>query len=125
MGPSLEGRQLPRLFFLSLASGSAYPDPWQRTAEAVRRQELATMWRHSTRESIGTTPTNWHLHCSVGADTCLYFSHVNRAKYCQNKPQRKQADKTLFENCRRFIPGELRVLSLDIVTQGGWPDLRS
>ena len=31
-----------------------------------------------------------------------------------------QADRTLFENCRRFIPEELRLLSPDIiVTQGG------
>ena len=33
---------------------------------------------------------------------------------------KKQADRTLFENCRRFIPEELRLLSPDIiVTQGG------
>ena len=42
VGPSYEARQLPRLLFLSLDSGSAHCNPWQRTAEAVRRQELAT-----------------------------------------------------------------------------------
>ena len=37
---------------------------------------------------------------------------------------RKQADSVLFENCRRFIPGELRLLSPDIVvTQGVWAKL--
>lgn len=54
-------------------------------------------------------------------DTRLYFAHVNSAKCCQNKPLKQQADKVLFENCRRFIPGELRLLDPDVVvTQGGW-----
>ena len=39
-----------------------------------------------------------------------YFAHVNSAKCCQNNPQRRQASSTLFDNCRRFIPGELRIL---------------
>ena len=35
VGPSYEDGELPRLLFLSLDSGSADPDPRQRTAEAV------------------------------------------------------------------------------------------
>ena len=127
VGPSYEESQLPRLLFLSLDSGSAYDDPSQRTAEAVRRQELATdvaalhkgkHW-YRTHELALELLRQFKADLTV-ADTRLYFAHVNSAKCCQNKPHKKQADKTLFENCRRFIPGELRVLSPDIVvTQGG------
>ena len=128
VGPSYEERRLPRLLFLSLDSGSADPDPRRRTAEAVRRQNLAT--------DVEALPKNKHWYRThelafellrqfkadlTVADTRLYFAHVNSAKCCQNKPQRKLADNTLFENCRRFIPGELRILSPDVVvTQGGW-----
>ena len=127
VGPSYEARQLPRLLFLSLDSGSAHCNPWQRTAEAVRRQELATdvaalhkgkHW-YRTHELALELLGQFKAGLTV-ADTRLYFAHVNSAKCCQNKPQKKQADRTLFENCRRFIPQELRLLSPDIiVTQGG------
>ena len=127
VGPSYADGELPRLLFLSLDSGSADPDPRQRTAEAVRRQNLAM--------DVAGLPKNKHWYRTHElalallrqfkadlrvADTRLYFAHVNSAKCCQNKDHRRQADRTLFENCRRFIPGELRVLSPDIVvTQGG------
>ena len=127
VGPSYEERRLPRLLFLSLDSGSAEPDPRQRTAEDVRRQNVDC--------NVATLPKNKHWYRThemafellrqfkadlTVPDTRLYFAHVNSAKCCQNKPGRNQADRTLFENCRRFIPGELRVLSPDIVvTQGG------
>ena len=126
VGPSYEEGQLPRLLFLSLDSGSADRDPEQRTAEAVRRQELAT--------DVAALPKNRHWYRThemawellrqfepqlTVADTRLYFAHVNSAKCCQNKLGRKRADSILFENCRRFIPGELRILNPDVVvTQG-------
>ena len=128
VGPFYEERQLPRLLFLSLDSGSARPDPRQRTVEAVRRQNVAC--------DVAALPKNKHWYRThemafellrqfkpelTVADTRLYFAHVNSAKCCQNKPHRKQADWTLFENCRRFIPGELRVLSPDIVVTQGDP----
>lgn len=128
VGPRYEERELPRLLFLSLDSGSADPDPRKRTAEAVRAGNLAM--------DVAALPKNKHWYRThemafellrqfkpglTVADTRLYFAHVNSAKCCQNKSQRKQADPVLFENCRRFIPGELRVLSPDVVvTQGGW-----
>ena len=127
VGPSYEARQLPRLLFLSLDSGSAHSNPWQRTAEAVRRQELATdvaalhKGKHWYRTHELALELLGQLKAGLTvAETRLYFAHVNSAKCCQNKPQKKQADRTLFENCRRFIPEELRLLSPDIiVTQGG------
>lgn len=131
VGPRYEERELPRLLFLSLDSGSADPDPRQRTAEAVRQGNLAY--------DVAALPKNKHWHRThemafvllqqfkpelTVVDSRLYFAHVNSAKCCQNKSQRQQADKVLFENCRRFIPGELRLLSPDVVvTQGGWAEV--
>lgn len=130
VGPRYGERGVPRLLFLSLDSGSAQADPRLRTAEAVRRRNLAL--------DVAQLPRNKHWYrthemafellrrfkpgLTVG-DTPLYFAHVNSAKCCQNKSERSQADKVLFENCRRFIPGELRLLRPDVVvTQGGWAE---
>lgn len=128
VGPRYEERELPRLLFLSPDSGSADPDPRKRTAEAVRAGNLAM--------DVAALPKNKHWYRThemafellrqfkpglTVADTRFYFAHVNSAKCCQNKSQRKQADRVLFENCRRFIAGELRVLSPDVVvTHGRW-----
>ena len=126
VGPRYEKRELPRLLFLSLDSGSSYPDSRNRTAEAVRHRELARdvagLPKHKhwyrTHEMASELLRQFKTDLTV-TDTRLYFAHVNSAKCCQNKPGRRQADRTLFENCRRFIPGELSILSPDIiVTQG-------
>jgi uracil-DNA glycosylase len=48
-----------------------------------------------------------------------YFAHTNSAKCCTNNPHRRLAARTLFTNCRAYIPGELQRLRPDIlVTQG-------
>ena len=128
VGPRYEERTLPRLLFLSLDSGSGRSDPQQRTAEAVRDRELARdvealpknqHW-YRTHEMASELLRQFKPELTV-TDARLYFSHVNSAKCCQNKRQKKQADKTLFENCRRFIPGELRILSPDIIVTQGKP----
>ena len=128
VGPHYEKGQLPRLLFLSLDSGKGCSDEKQRTIEAVRCQNLAT--------DVETLPKNkhWYLTHEMAlkllcqfksglkiADTPPYFAHVNSAKCCQNKKNKGQADGTLFDECRRFIPEELRILKPDIVvTQGNW-----
>lgn len=128
VGPRYEEGKLPRLLFLSLDSGSGHPDPRQRTAEAVRKRELGC--------NVAKLPKNLHWYRTHEmardllrqfkpglkvADARLYFAHVNSAKCCLNRSGRKQAASTLFENCRRFVPGELIILKPDIVvTQGGW-----
>lgn len=131
VGPRYEGRELPRLLFLSLDSGSADPDPRQRTAEAVREGNLdydvaalpkQNHW-YRTHKMAFELLRQFKPEITV-VDTRLYFAHVNSAKCCQNKSQRKQADRVLFENCRRFIPGELRLLDPDVaVTQGRWAEV--
>lgn len=128
VGPLYESRHLPRLLFLSLDPGSVDPDPQQRTAEAVRCQNLATdvealpknkHW-YRTHEMAFELLRQFKADLTV-PDTRLYFAHVNSAKCCQNKPQKEQADWTLFDNCRDFISKELRLLSPDIVVTQGDP----
>ena len=127
VGPRYQERTLPRLLFLSLDSGSGHKNPQRRTAQAVRMRELdrdvaaLPKNRHwfRTHEMALELLRQFDAQLQV-ADTRLYFAHVNSAKCCQNKSGRETADSTLFENCRRFIPGELRILNPDvIVTQGG------
>lgn len=128
MGPRYGEGTLPRLLFLSLDSGEGRRDPQQRTGEAVRRQALdcdvAALPKN--RHWYRTHEMAWELlrqfepHLTV-ADTRLHFAHVNSAKCCQNKRGRERADSTLFENCRRFIPGELRILKPDVVVTQGRP----
>ena len=127
VGPRYKERTLPRLLFLSLDSGSGEQNPRQRTAQAVRMQELVRdvaalpknrHW-YRTHEMAWALLRQFDAQLQV-ADTRLYFAHVNSAKCCQNKSGRQAADSTLFENCRRFVPGKLRVLNPDVlVTQGG------
>ena len=128
VGPRYEERRLPRLLFLSLNPGRAKHHWRHRTIEAVRRNELAT--------DLATLPKNRHWYRTHQLahellrqfrptlsleEVRLYFAHVNSAKCTPNKPGSANTDPRLFEKCRRFIPGELRVLRPDIiVTQGNW-----
>ncbi len=48
-----------------------------------------------------------------------YFCHLNSAKCCQNKPHSKEADITLFRNCRQYLPQEIKIIAPHIlITQG-------
>lgn len=127
VGPEYERGNGPRLLFLSLDSGSADINPEQKTFDAVRRHELAEdvsrlpknkHW-YLTHELAWVLLRPFHPHLTI-ASTSPYFAHVNSAKCCQNNPQRGKAAAVLFNNCRGYIPGELRILNPDIiVTQGG------
>ncbi|MDE0153849.1 MAG: hypothetical protein OXN23_08400 [Gammaproteobacteria bacterium] len=128
VGPRYEEGTLPRLLFLSLDSGRGHPDRQQRTVEAVRRQALdcdvealpKNLHWYRTHQMAFDLLCQFKPHLTI-EDTRLHFAHVNSAKCCQNKPGRKRADSTLFENCRRFIPGELRILEPDVVVTQGDP----
>ena len=137
VGPLYEERRLPRLLFLSLDSGSAERLPERRTAEFQRRdalvEDVAALPKHKhwfrthemafmllrqfkpdlvhPKETKPWTPRDVRV--------ISHIAHVNSAKCCQNKQGRQQADSTLFDNCRRYIPGELAILRPDVVvTQG-------
>jgi len=127
VGPEYEKGTLPRLLFLSLDSGSAEADPRLKTLEAVRAQELTTdiLTLPRGRHWYETHELAWVLLQHFKRDLKLaeinrYFAHVNSAKCCLNHPLRRQAADVLFDNCREFIPSELRILKPDIiVSQGG------
>ncbi len=128
VGPRYEEGRLPRLLFLSLNPGKAKHHWQHRTIEAVRRSELA--------RDLADIPKNQHWYRThqlahallhqfrptlLLEEVRLYFAHVNSAKCTPNKPGSANADPRLFEKCRRFIPGELGILSPEIiVTQGNW-----
>lgn len=126
VGPEYERGSLPRLLFLSLDSGSATADATARTLQAVREQELATdvsalpkgkHW-YETHELAFVLLRQFKADLTV-AGTSPYFAHVNSAKCCMNNPSRRQAADILFDNCRGYLPGELRILQPDIVVSQG------
>ena len=128
VGPRYEEGGLPRLLFLSLNPGRAKHHWRHRTIGAVRRSELATDLA-TLRKNRHWYRTHQLAHALLRQfrptllleEARLYFAHVNSAKCTPNKPGSANTDPRLFEKCRRFIPGELRILSPEIiVTQGNW-----
>ena len=124
--------ELPRIVFISLDSGSAETDPALKTLESVRRWEEEgenVLGLHRNKHWYRTHELAFTLLRKFKNDLKLeeakhYFAHINSAKCCENKPGREQASQLLFDNCRRFLPGELEILDPDIiVTQGKWGKL--
>ena len=124
--------ELPRIVFISLDSGSAETDPTLKTLESVRRWEEEReniLGLHRNKHWYRTHELAFTLLRNFKDDLRLeeakhYFAHINSAKCCENKPGREQASHLLFDNCRRFISGELEILDPDIiVTQGKWGKL--
>ena len=145
VGAEYEEGTVPRLLFLSLDSGSAEPDPNQRTMEA------AMEWNLRWLPGKGDKPKHWYrtqqfawhifneINKAFGIDLDIgrvddnfdfnpvtevhkikpFYAAANSAKCCMNNERRSQADGKLFENCRVYVQGELSLLDPDIiVTQG-------
>ena len=126
VGPRYGKDGMPRLAFVSLDPGRGRPDPRDRMAEAVRQRTLA--------DDLASLPKTRHWYRthemahlllrpfrpSLVLDSArLYFAHVNTGKCRHTQAHSRQARKTLFRECGRFVPGELRLLRPDIVvTQG-------
>ena len=123
-----ERGDLPRLLFLSLDSGSGEQSAETRLPDAVRRggetMNVARLPKH--KHWYRTHELAYYILRQFDPSLTVqrvnqYFAHANSAKCCQNKPSRSVADSTLFENCQRYLAGEIRLLRPDvIVTQGGW-----
>ena len=112
---------------MSLDSGSGDRNDRNRLPEAVRQQEevnrdVLALPKH--KHWYRTHELAWYIFKRFDPYIRLeeakgYFAHANSAKCCMNKPGRKQADRVLFKNCRKYLEGELEILSPDIiVTQG-------
>lgn len=118
---------LPRLLFLSLDSGDGDKDGRKRLPETLRKQEEIerdVLALHKGKHWYKTHELAWYIFKWFNPDIKLedakrHFAHANSAKCCMNKPGRKQADRILFKNCKKYLEGELEILCPDvIVTQG-------
>ena len=118
---------LPRLLFLSLDSGDGDKNDGNRLPEALRQQEeidrdVLALPKH--KHWYRTHELAWYIFkrfdsCIRLEDAKKHFAHANSAKCCMNKPGRKKANRILFRNCQKYLPGELEILCPDIiVTQG-------
>ena len=118
--------ELPRVLFVSLDPGSADKDPNSRTLAVINNigdsgnplsLSKGDHW-HETHVLAWMLlrrflPSLQFKH--IGS----YFAHTNSAKCCQNNAGNAMASITMFNNCKKFPPKEIEILSPDIlVTQG-------
>ncbi len=119
--------KLPRVLFVSLDPGSADKDPYKRALTVIDNIEVVGDDPLSLPKGDHWQETHilaWMLlrrfrpslqFKKVGS----YFAHTNSAKCCQNNKGNAMASITMFNNCRKFLPKEIEILSPDIlVTQG-------
>lgn len=123
VGSEYEKHTLPRVLFLSLDPGSAESNPEARTLAVMRQggvQDLGEKNKHWYRTHELASIFLKHFKKGLNIeDVSPYFAHTNSAKCCMNKDENSRADYRLFENCREYIPGEIRILDPDIlITQG-------
>lgn len=131
VGEGYEAGELPRLLFVSLDSGDGAEDAEHRLPVAVRNSELGTVVDdlHKNQHWYHTYELAWYILKRFDSkfekveDVKGFFAHTNSAKCCLNNPGREQADNRLFENCRGYMEGELKVLAPQLlVTQGAKAD---
>lgn len=132
VGTEYEKGSLPRLLFLSLDPGSSDRDPKRRTLEFVRHSEeheCDVVNLLKARHWYRTHELAWILLKKIKPDlqmqdSHLYFAHVNSVKCCVSNDNHKSASPALFNNCRKYVVGEIVVLKPDIlITQGKWAKL--
>jgi len=131
VGEGYEAGELPRLLFVSLDSGDGAEEPEHRLPVAVRDSEHGTVVDdlHKNQHWYHTYELAWYILKRFDSkfekveDVKGFFAHTNSAKCCLNNPGREQADDRLFENCRGYLEGELKVLAPQLlVTQGAKAD---
>lgn len=131
VGEGYEAGGVPRLLFVSLDSGGAEKEPEHRLPIAVRDGEQNTVVddlpKYNYWHWYFTYKLAWYILKRFDSkferadDVKGFFAHANSAKCCMNKVRRELADNRLFENCRGYLEGELKVLAPQLlVTQGQW-----
>jgi len=138
---------IPKLLFLSLDSGDEKMNPKLKTIQALREGNLnlkpkeIPKGRHwykthqfawvffdelnrlsKSRWDVGNTNRKLFFEPATEIYKIMpYFAHTNSAKCCMNNAHAKQANKTLFVNCRGYIPEEIKIFNPNIlVTQGNF-----
>jgi len=126
--PDKYSESYPRIAFLSLDSGDSLSDPKERTPHAVRRQEQIACVVEELPKGLHWYETHYWAQQVYNAissnhitleETKNYFCHLNSAKCCQNKRHSKEADSILFQNCRQYLPEELKLISPHILISQG------
>ena len=125
--PSKYETSIPRIAFLSLDSGSGDKEIKERTPEGVRAENESHIvaqlkkgqhwyethfWATKIINSIG------EMNIDI-TDSKYYFAHLNSAKCCQNKPNHRQADNILFQNCNQYLKEELKIIIPQILISQG------
>lgn len=145
IGPKYGKKKIPRLLFLSLDPGWSPILSKKRTIQYMRKSHLAfhrseiPKGRHwyvthqftwiildefsknsDSKLDIGLTNKLIHFDPKREIHKIMpYFAHTNSAKCCENNENSKLANKSMFKNCRAFIPGEVKIFDPHIlVTQG-------
>lgn len=122
-----ERRTLPRLLILSPDSGKRDPAKKKEGLPLNMREwgeGVKIMNSHGSKHWFRTHELAWYILRRFDPqlrleDVNKHIAHTNAAKCCENNPGGRLARGTLFDNCREFLPGELEILSPDIlVTQG-------
>ncbi len=126
--PDKYNDSFPRIAFLSLDSGDSVIDPHERTPKAVRRQEQIECKVTKLPKGRHWYETHYwaqQIYSAISGKrislegTKNYFSHLNSVKCCQNKPHSKEADPILFQNCRQYLPQELKLIAPHILVSQG------
>lgn len=145
IGKHYSKKGVPRLLFLSLDSGDEVTDPQSKTIKALRERswvpknkEKPKHWYKThqfacvifdelnkisqSKWDSGNVDKNMDFHPVQEIEKIKsFFAHTNSAKCCMNNKHAKQASKTLFNNCRSYIPEELKIFDPHIlVTQGNF-----
>jgi len=138
---------LPKLLFLSLDSGDENKDPKTKTIEAMREGNLRLSPQDMPKQrhwykthqfawvifdeikklskwtmDIGKTDSRLLFEPETEIYKIMpFFAHTNSAKCCMNIDHAKQANRILFDNCREYVAGEIRIFDPHIlVTQGNY-----
>ena len=135
---------LPRLLFISSDPGGAkiptkdggeidFMLPENRTPESVRRLVIERVRRGIKSPSQRAKSTNElarFILREFNSDVdemdeeklTQHFAHANSVKCCENNSGSAEAkNKSLFRNCRGYLPGEIEILAPDVIVSLGKP----
>jgi|LSQX01.3.fsa_nt_gb hypothetical protein len=122
--------EIPNLLFISLDSGDDVNLKNCHTIEEIRDDVKKNPPRNRFRKTnhwyqtfdIATLLLDNYIDESIKTGVSYvdtFIAHTNAAKCTQNKEDRKEADRILFNNCREFVQREIPLFNADIIiTQG-------
>jgi uracil-DNA glycosylase len=123
--------RIPRLLFITAGPGGNLRwSTWDRGVYGIREywlnkdidEDKEKTWWYRTNAFALIILKKFKEGLALKKDNVkYYFAYTDSEKCSQNKKGARQNDKTLFKNCRKFIPGEVKILRPDIIiTQGDW-----